>query len=1149
MTSYSDAHYGRPLVLQWDGTSWAVVSAPTSGLVESNDALSYVTCVSASDCWAVGYFISGSAAEGGVIIQTLTQHWDGVSWVIVTSPNTSPTEYNWPSSVTCVSASDCWVVGSADGGSTRQTLALRWDGASWTIVASANTASPTSSYLLSAACVLASDCWAVGYSFNGANYQTLAEHWDGTSWAIVVSANPSTIQNNVLNSVTCLSSSDCWAVGYAVSHTDAGGYSYGVLIERWDGTSWEIVTAPNPIGKGPNIFHAVTCVSPSDCWAVGYTLAGNNYQTLVERWDGASWTIATSANTLAVENNILYAVTCVSASDCWAVGYYVPTGGVYQTLTERWDGSSWTVIASPNTRTADNDVLLGVMCVSASDCWAVGYYHNGANYQTLAQRWDGASWAIIASPNTSPTQDNVLSGVACVSRSDCWAVGQSYDGSTVLTVTQRWDGASWGLVNSPNRLGAGRSILYGVACVSVSDCWAVGYATGGAYHTLTEHYSAVNQAPVVAAIPDQNGWENSQITFLVSASDPDGDLVAIAATGLPAGATLTDHGDNTATFSWTPDYSAANTYSFTVTATDPSDRSDSKTATVHVANTNRAPSLTVLPDRSGREGDAVDLVLSATDPDGDAVTYSGEGLPTGAVLNSVTGAFAWTPNFQQAGTHMLRFVASDGSLTDPRTMMIVVANVQRAPVLTPIGNKAAFEGAATSVSVSATDPEGDAITLLTSTLPEAASFVDHGDGTGVFSWTPGAHARGDYSVTFRATDGIAEAVEAVTIRVAPTNGVPTFTPIGNRTVSEADQINFVVNAIDSNGDVLTYSATNVPRGASFDAPRRVFSWIPDHAQAGSYVVTFRVTDGTTSVTENATITVTNVNRAPVVSGVTSAIIKANRTLSMSVPLVDPDGDALTYAVTGLPDGAEFDAVTGAITWRPTTTQIGDHSVGADATDGVLSAHVTLKISVMENQAPLVSVSAPATVEVLQASTFMANASDPDGAALPTIAWDFDATDGFQAQRTGPNVTWAFPATGTFTVTARATDADGMETTQTSSVSVDDNVVLVIEALPDLEGGSGTMPARATVTNWDGTGIANATVTVNVYYEPIPGAGKVLLRTLTVTTGEDGSVLFDIPQDTPLMNLKGTHMLEASATTETSLGGDQETAQDTETYTL
>src|SRR4029077_2382050 len=121
-------------------------------------------------------------------------------------------------------------------------------------------------------------------------------------------------------------------------------------------------------------------------------------QTLVERWDGRSWTIVTSPNTSTTQNNVLYGVTCASASECWAVGYSF-NGTANQTLIERWDGASWAIVTSLNTLALAQN-LSGVFCVSASDCWAVGGSSNGISSQTLIEHWDGNLWAIVASANT-----------------------------------------------------------------------------------------------------------------------------------------------------------------------------------------------------------------------------------------------------------------------------------------------------------------------------------------------------------------------------------------------------------------------------------------------------------------------------------------------------------------------------------------------------------------------------------------------------------------------------------------------------------------------------------------------------------------------------------------------------------------------------
>jgi len=268
----------------------------------------------------------------------------------------------------------------------------------WSIVASPNNGT-SSNYLNGVTCASASDCWAVGYAFSVSllNYQTLIEHWNGTSWSIVASPNTGTLQN-VLRGVTCASASDCWAVG---DYWNGGAFQ--TLIEHWNGTSWSIVTSPNTGTFGDALF-GVTCASAADCWAVG----NSDPQTLIEHWDGTSWSIVTSPNT-GTGDNILNGVTCASASDCWAVGTVSDAG---QTLIEHWDGTSWSIVTSPN-----GTAFTGVTCASASDCWAVGW-----GPRTLTEHWDGTSWSIVTSPNNG-TFDNRLFGVTCASASDCTSVG------------------------------------------------------------------------------------------------------------------------------------------------------------------------------------------------------------------------------------------------------------------------------------------------------------------------------------------------------------------------------------------------------------------------------------------------------------------------------------------------------------------------------------------------------------------------------------------------------------------------------------------------------------------------------------------------------------------------------------------------------
>ena len=358
----------------------------------------------------------------------------GDGWSIVTSPDRPWQTPNYLNSVTCLSAVDCWAVGYYHVSSAQQTLVQHWDGAAWGVVDSPNTSATQHNYLSEVACVSASDCWAVGRYYTGTAYQTLIERWDGESWAIVGSPNANTITGaleNVLSGVTCVSASECWAVGYAYTGDTVEGVSAGVyqtLIERWDGSSWTIVSSPTAAGS--SLLNAVKCVAASDCWAVGYYYTESGVsQNLIERWDGESWSIADSADTSAEQGNFLHDITCVSASDCWTVGYYADySDGIrYQTLTTRWDGRSWAVVSSPNT--TGHNVLATVACVSTSDCWAIGYHLVGSVVQALAQRWDGASWSLVSSRDTGA--EGSVNGVTCVRGSGCWAVGSYSAGPTV----------------------------------------------------------------------------------------------------------------------------------------------------------------------------------------------------------------------------------------------------------------------------------------------------------------------------------------------------------------------------------------------------------------------------------------------------------------------------------------------------------------------------------------------------------------------------------------------------------------------------------------------------------------------------------------------------------------------------------------------
>ncbi len=364
------------------------------------------------------------------------------------------------------------------------------------------TGAGTNDYLDAVNCITVSNCWAVGY-FNETAYSSangaLIEHSSPSgTWSIV--AGPTTLSNMVLSGIACPSASSCWAVG---TYTNSSGYKQ-TLIEQYNGTAWAIATSPNMGTSYNNVLSGVTCVNSSDCWAVGNADYANcpypNGQTLIEQFNGSSWAIVSSPNAPGsgtCNSSLLYSVSCSAASSCVAVGqndtWSYPSGGGFSELAELWNGTAWT-INSPSDYNDWRIDLTAVSCGSTTSCSAVGYTCECLFGGTIADLWNGSAWSQenVSGPNGWPnngSQFTTLSDVSCLSASFCATVG-SYPYSAGTTVAATWDGSAWTIQSTPNPSGGTNPQLNGVSCVTASACSAVGsYYDGSEEQTLTYTYS------------------------------------------------------------------------------------------------------------------------------------------------------------------------------------------------------------------------------------------------------------------------------------------------------------------------------------------------------------------------------------------------------------------------------------------------------------------------------------------------------------------------------------------------------------------------------------------------------------------------------------------------------------------------------------
>jgi hypothetical protein len=337
------------------------------------------------------------------------------------------------------------------------------------------TPSPTGAHsMVGVSCASASACTAVGTSFGTAS-SGFAETWNGSAWSLQSIAEPS--GSSRLSGVSCTSANACTAVG---EHT-SGGKTL-TLAERWNGTAWSIQETPNPTGATFSGFQRVFCSSATACTAVGYTGSESSYQTLAERWNGTSWSIQEIPHPTGAERSLLNGVSCTSATACTAAGW-ARVSGVFETLAENWNGTAWSIQETPNPTGATQSFLSGLSCTSANECTATGEYSTKSGTMTLAERWNGTNWSIQETPN--PTTNSKLDGVSCTSAKACTAVGED----SGRGLAESWNGTTWSVQSTPDP-DEKFDFLFGVSCTSSSACTAVGgyENTSSEELTLAERY-------------------------------------------------------------------------------------------------------------------------------------------------------------------------------------------------------------------------------------------------------------------------------------------------------------------------------------------------------------------------------------------------------------------------------------------------------------------------------------------------------------------------------------------------------------------------------------------------------------------------------------------------------------------------------------
>ncbi|MEY9862200.1 hypothetical protein ABH935_007845 [Catenulispora sp. GAS73] len=306
--------------------------------------------------------------------------------------------------------------------------------------------------------------------------------------------------DNTFGAVAAVSKNDVWAVGnYLPDAATANQDATLTMAAHYDGTKWTSTATPNP---GPNFgtLFGVAAV-PDKAWAVGVGVAlGADFlpHSVIEAWNGSAWSVV-SAPKLNAQRDILYSATAVNDHDVWAAGIQQNRTGTFGTLIEHFDGSSWSVVPTPNPGTFGNQ-LYGISADGPNSVYAVGQRDDAHSDTPLVLHWDGRCWSEVHVPGA----DAALLQSVSVRDGEVWAVGQTDDSThQAVPFVEHFAHGVWTEQTAAN-LGAPFSDVTAVTATGKDNAWLAGtyYSdAAGKQVPALAHHDATGWHPIAAPDP------------------------------------------------------------------------------------------------------------------------------------------------------------------------------------------------------------------------------------------------------------------------------------------------------------------------------------------------------------------------------------------------------------------------------------------------------------------------------------------------------------------------------------------------------------------------------------------------------------------------------------------------------------------------
>jgi DNA/RNA endonuclease G (NUC1) len=462
--------------------------------------------------------------------------------------------------------------------------------------------------------------------------------------------------------------------------------------------------------------------------------------------------------------------------------------------------------------------------------------------------------------------------------------------------------------------------------------------------------------------------EDTPATITLSAVSPDTNPIFTYTVSQPAHGTLTGTGADRV-YNPAPDFSGTDSFTFSVS--DGHANSNTSTVTITVTEVNDAP-LAADDSKSTQEdtplsfpaGDlTVNDSVGAADESGQTLTVSSVsgGADTHGTVALEGGQVTYTPELDYHGAASFTYQVCDDGTTagssDPRcataVVNVTVASVNDAPTVASQSAET-DEDTAKLITLGGSDVDGDSLSFSIVNPPAHGSATLSG---ATVTYTPSANYNGTDSFTFKANDGTVDSAPAtVSLVINPVNDAPTLGGVpASASINELTSYTFTASAIDVDvpAQALTFSLVNAPIGATINPSTGVFTWTPSEAQGGTGVpfgFKVRVTDGVVATDNDVTLTVNEINQAPLLNPIGDRVVILGDTLAFTAIGSDTDipFQTLSYGLSGVvPAGATINSATGAFSWTPTAAQSGfSYTFNVVVSDGIMPTLTTITVSVV-----------------------------------------------------------------------------------------------------------------------------------------------------------------------------------------------------------